>query len=209
MTRASLQAIRRTITIDWKNKAEADAKALLLKTAREGNARTLAEQTARAGVKPGVIAYANSVGNANLDSVKLPGPIVFNYRYFTEIVQETVKALIAASPRDSGDYIRGHTVFIDGSPVQGVPTDIGPNVEIIIANRVPYARKIEVGKTKKGRAFVIQVEPHIYERVMSQVIRPKYRTVAKIAFNYVSLPDAYESRKGPMRYPAILIGPLA
>jgi hypothetical protein len=190
-------------------------------------------------VKPGVIAYANSVGNANLDSVKLPGPIVFNYRYFTEIVQETVKTLIAASPRDSGDYIRGHTVFIDGSPVQGVPTDIGPNVEIIIANVVPYARRIEVGKTKAGRDFVIQVEPHIYERVAKSVILPKYRRVAKIEFNYVSLPGAYTTRGGlspfyltegdhvgmgphrgvrrnrrqkpgtNVRYPAIIIGPLA
>lgn len=206
MTRASLQALRRTVTVDWKGQIDAAAKAHLLKVAREGNARTVAEQTARAGVKPTVEAYANNEGNTNLDSVKLPGPIVFNYGYLAEIVQVAVKALIAASPRDSGRYAASHTVFIDGQPVQGIPAEIPPTAEIIIANRVPYTRKIEVGKTRSGRAFVIRVEPHIYENVMSRVIRPKYRTVANISFNYVSLPDAYETRKGPLRYPAIIIG---
>ena len=36
--------------------------------------------------------------------------------------------------------------------------------EYVFLNTVPYARKIEIGKTESGRDFVIQVPNRIYER---------------------------------------------
>lgn len=194
MTKASLAAFRRTITVDWPKATEANARALLVKTAREGNARIVAEQTAREGVPPDVTVYANTPANPNIDSVKLPGPIVFKYDYRREIVAVGLEELIKASPRDKGDYIAGHTVFVNGSPVDVLPADIDPQAEIWIANAVPYARRIEIGKTKSGRDFVIQVPNRIYERIAKTVLARRYGNSARITFGYVTLPDAYRTK---------------
>jgi hypothetical protein len=196
MTRASLQALRRTITVEWPKATEEAARALLLKVATEGNTRTLDEQTQRSGITPSVEAYANTPGNKNLASVKLPGPIVYRYQYLGEIVQVALKALEDASPARSGRYKSSHTVFLNGIQMRSLPPTLLASDEIIISNIVPYARRLEIGKTKAGRDFVIQVPNRIYERVAKSALIPKYRNVAKIAFNYVSLPNAYVTKGG-------------
>jgi hypothetical protein len=71
--------------------------------------------------------------------------------------------------------------------------------EVVISNPVPYARKIEIGKTRSGRPFVIQVPPRIYERA-AMALRSKYRNVASIRFTYMA-------SAGHARWPAIVIGP--
>ena len=47
-----------------------------------------------------------------------------------------------------------------GDPGETIP----PADEYVFINPVPYARRIEVGKTKSGRPFLIQVPNKIYER---------------------------------------------
>lgn len=230
MASAALQAFRRTITVAWPKKGQEEAQKLLVRVAREGNAKIIAEQTARAGYPPEVEAYANTPGNRNLDSVKLPGPIVFRYRYHREILSAALEELRKASPVISGLYRDSHTVFVNGIPIAGVPASLKPGDEIFIANPVPYSRRLEVGLTESGRAFVLQVEPNIYGRVMRNVLIPRYRRVAKISLTYVTIPGAYIIKgrlpshyiaKGgvrrrrrqqvgaPVRAPAILISLLA
>lgn len=194
MANRSLQGFRRVVTVTWPQHQDATGKAFLLKTARNGHAKIMAEQTARAGIAPDFEAYANSPGNANLDSVIVPGPIVFKYRYVREIVSETIRALRAASPAASGDYVRSHTIFVNGAAVDQLPPRLKAGDEIMIANSVPYARRVEVGKTKSGRDFLIQVPNRIYQRT-GALIHKRYGKLAKITVEFIDLPSAYRLRR--------------
>jgi hypothetical protein len=112
--------------------------------------------------------------------------IVSNYDYRREVANATIDALEKASPRKSGAYVRAHTIFVNGKPVGKVCPPIALTDDLSISNPVPYARRLEVGKTKSGRDFVIQVPSRIYERTMKE-IRAQYRDVAKISFTYRAL----------------------
>lgn len=147
------------------------------------------DQALRAGVIPEWSAYANTPSNTNLQSVRLPGPIVYTYRYFREILLVAVHALEVASPVRSGAYKNAHTVYVDG--VEASPSaKIEFGQRIIIANPLPYARRLEIGKTESGRDFLISVPNRIYERV-AKILLQRYRNVAKISFGYANIPGAH------------------
>lgn len=185
MSRESLQAFKQTVTVQWPKKQEADAKALLIRVARDGHQRIIAKQGASA-----FEAYANRPGNP-VDSVVLPGPIVYKYRFLREVVTFTLDALRKASPVNSGTYASSHTIYVNGIPVETVPLDLKTTDEVFIANPVAYSRRLEIGKTESGRAFVLQVEPRIYERTLKSVLIPKYRNAAKMSFGYVLVPGGH------------------
>lgn len=196
MTKQSLDALRRVFIVEQPKNIERDGRALLVQTARAGIAQITREQTNRAGIAPGVESYANRPGNAALETVRLPGPIVAKWDYRREIALETLAALRRASPVQSGAYRDAHEIQLNGVTVETLPANLAPGDEIRIVNAVPYARRIEVGKTKSGRDFVLQVEPRIYERVAKAQITPRYRNVAKITFTYALLPQAHVIKGG-------------
>ena len=192
MGSSQLEAYRRRVLIDFPAHQKAGAKRHLIDTAKRGHREIAKQQRIRSGVSPEYEAYANHPGNPNLESVKLPGPIVYRYFYLREVIVAAMEALFTHSPVVSGLYRSAHILFIDGVPAN-VPTaeDLRPGQQIMIANAVPYARRLEVGLTTTGRPFVIQVPPRIYERVVKKVLRPRFRQVAKISFGYANLPGAY------------------
>jgi hypothetical protein len=123
------------------------------------------------------------------------GRIVFDFELFSESIKEVVaeafKALRDASPVISGTYRDGHGLYVNGERVEEVPpASIKPTDRIMISNPVPYARRIEVGMTKSGRAFVMQVPNHIYERVAKVILTPRFGNQLKIRFDYVDLSAA-------------------
>ncbi len=198
-SRALVSLINR-VTIEWPKTAETDAREHLVRFAREGHDRIMREQTARAGFAPQWDAYANTPANTNIETVKLPGPIVYRYRYINEVVFETIRALQAASPVDSGEYRDSHFAWVNGYKVNiERNSELKRGDEVFVANTVPYARRLEVGKTDSGRPFVIQVEPDIYKRVMKTVLVPKYGKVVEFRHGYVTLPNAWiiKGRLGP------------
>jgi hypothetical protein len=198
MTRQSLAAFQRTVTVEWPAHAERGGKELLIRTAKQGHARIMADAVARSGFPPIWEAWANSRGNPNLELVVLPGPIVYLYHYTTEVIEQALLLLQRTSPVRSGLYAKSHTIYgPGGSPIGRAPKEL--TQEVIISNPVPYARKIEVGKTRSGRPFVIQVPPRIYERA-AKALQSRYRNVAKIEYNYVYV-------AGHERWPALIIGP--
>jgi hypothetical protein len=197
MASAALQTFRRVITVSWPAHANRDGKELLLRTAREGHAQIMADVTAESGFPPQWEAYANTRGNTNLNSVILPGPIVYLYHYTTEVIEQALTLLQRLSPVRSGLYAKSHTIYVNGSPVGRAPKVL--TEEVIISNPVPYARKIEVGKTRSGRSFVIQVPPRIYERA-AKALRSRYRQVAKIEYTFANV-------EGRDRWPALIISP--
>lgn len=210
MASRSLQSFRRTITVSWPKVGDAQAKAHLISVAKAGHAKIMTEQAARGGA-PTWEAYANTPGRP-IESVVLPGPIVYRYQYLREVIQFALDELRKASPVVSGDYVRSHTIYINGTAgvfdIDQLNKPLRSGHEIFISNPVPYARRIEVGKTKDGRAFVIQVQPKIYENV-TKLVQAKYRNLAKITFGYATLPDAYIVTGGmQQRTPRYLTGDL-
>lgn len=191
MTKQSLQAFKRTVTVAWPKHRDDAAKELLLRTAREGHAKTMQEQTSRGGIAPTFTAYANTPGNSNLETVKLPGPIVYRYSYFREVVFTAIGWLEANSPVEKGDYRRGHTVFLNGVALDSaIDGEYAPGDDIMIVNTVPYARKLEVGKTESGRDFLISVPNRIYERA-SNALSKRFGNLAKIHVEFVRVSNAY------------------
>lgn len=199
MTRESLAAFRRTITVDWPKHTKEAARDHLIRTAKEGHQQIMRDQAARSGIAPTFEAFANRSGNP-VENVTLPGPIVYQYQYLREIIAAALRELYEASPVTSGDYRRGHSLFINGIPADAVPDSFQTGDEIMIANRVPYARRLEVGKTESGRDFLIQVPNRIYERIAGR-LAGRYGNVANIFHDYADLPEAYIIKgKLPPRY---------
>lgn len=101
---------------------------------------------------------------AALESVNPDGGnIIIEWELIGEVLIWIAKTLEERSPVISGAYKKGHTLYADGTPTD-VNGMVPPAEVYTFINTVPYARKIEVGKTKSGRDFVIQVPNRIYER---------------------------------------------
>lgn len=120
---------------------------------------------------------------APLDSVRTDGgTIIFEFELVFDVLRWIADTLLARSPEISGAYKRGHTLFADGQEVV-LGGKIPPAEEYTFTNLVPYARKIEIGKTKGGRDFLIQVPNKIYERT-AKGARARFGNIAKILFTY-------------------------
>lgn len=96
------------------------------------------------------------------------------------------RELRARSPVQSGAYRGAHELWADGEVLMNA-ADVNDDAKLPAAeefsftNTVPYSRKIEVGKTKAGRAFVLQVAPNIYERTARDASQ-RFRDIADISF---------------------------
>lgn len=131
---------------------------------------------------------------APLETVKPQGgAIVFRFAVDARpiIVREALRALRAASPVVSGAYRDSHTIYVNGLPVETLPKDLKVTDEIAISNPVPYARRLEIGKTQSGRDFLVSVPNRIYERVAKGKLLARFRGSAKITFGYWTLPSAH------------------
>lgn len=137
--------------------------------------------------------------------------------------EPSVLAWIAAelrdrSPVDSGAYRDAHMLLADGRFLMNAAevsedTRLPRADEFSFTNTVPYARKIEFGKTKAGRDFVIQVPNHIYERTARDA-RQRFRGIADIQYEVRALIDGHQTpqrhawkphNRPAVRYPAIVV----
>lgn len=107
--------------------------------------------------------------------------IIYEYNRYDLVANSILQTLRQKSPVKSGDYVRGHTLFINGQEVQDL-TSWTDGDEISIANYAPYARKLEVG-THNGKKLKLSVSPHIYETT-AQLARRQYKDVADISFTF-------------------------
>lgn len=206
MPSTALVELRRHVVTDWRVHQDEQARRFLIRVARTGHALLMTQYVARR-IYPVVVAYAHRPG-IPVDQVRLPGPIVYEYHReddneaLAEIIADVLQALRDASPIVSGTYRDSHTLYINEAPVQAsgdnpefiaaVLARSGSGPEIMIANPVPYTRRIEIGVTKSGRPFVLQVPPHIYRRI-GKVMADRYRGQAMIELADdpgVALPDS-------------------
>lgn len=110
-----------------------------------------------------------------------------------------VLAWIADALRDgsavlTGAYRDAHELWADGSYLMAAAdvsedADLPDGVtEYAFTNTVPYARKIEFGKTKAGRSFTIEVPNHLYERT-AKAARQEFGKLADISFEVREFPS--------------------
>lgn len=147
----------------------------IIATAKAENAKIMAEEPRPAGF----VRHVDGVEGAPEESVKDGGVIVYDYDRLDIIAAFALDTLRQLSPVDKGDYVRSHTLFIDGKPVEDL-SGWREGQQVAIANTMPYARKIEVG----GKKF--RTHPHVYERAQKTVAQ-RFGNMANIAFGYMQV----------------------
>lgn len=130
----------------------------------------------------------DGVTGAALERVKpAGGSIIVEWELINDVLSWIGNTLRERSPVISGKYRNGHTLFADG-----VEVDFGGQIpqatEWVFLNPLPYSRKIEIGKTRSGRDFVVQVPNRIYDRTAKD---------AKARFgNMANIKSVYRSAEG-------------
>jgi hypothetical protein len=143
-------------------------------------------------VPPRTITVDGSPG-ARLEGVRPDGSIVAEWELVVDVLQWIGDTLRERSPIVSGDYRDGHILFVDGVEVP-MGTQIPAATEYVFTDLVPYARKIEVGKTESGRDFVIQVPNRIYERTFKDA-KARFGKQVRISFGYEALAGGYKLKQ--------------
>ena len=198
----ALKGFVNQLVVQTTNMNAEQAVAAMVRVAQSEKARVIGTATARSyGITPGVRQVVDGIEDAPLTAVKPDGIIVLAWNYLAEIAQDTMDALIARSPTESGDYIRGLIMFINGEPVPDARWAAPPAgvVQIQIVATVPYARRLEVGLAHGHPPtriyFVKQVSPHIVEETMMSS-RSLYGTLAAFSYGYTPLAPAYALTPG-------------
>jgi len=96
----------------------------------------------------------------------MPGPILYEFSWWQEVITDGLAELVKRSPRRSGRYAQSFVVLANQQPVTSYH-DIPGNAEVIIFNAQPYTRKIEVG------AMTMSVAPHHFDSA-NAALRRKY-----------------------------------
>jgi hypothetical protein len=151
---------------------------------------------------------------AALDSVKpVGGSIIVEWELITDVLVWIGNTLRDRSPVVSGAYRDSHTLYADGTEIRigaAVPANVS---ELVFLSPLPYARKIEIGKTESGRDFVIQVPNRIYERTARDASL-RFGNIATIKMTYRAPFGGYILKAGPgrnnsqeraLRVPAIVV----
>lgn len=213
MDRAQLRAMHQTLTVQVPAQNAAAARAAMVRVAQAEQRRVRGEQSGRAGIAPTQETVVDGRRGAPVESVRADGYILIEWGYVREVALVALQALRAAGPDVAGDWKSTLAVLADGTGID--PARI-PHAarEVLVVATVPYARRLEIGKTKRGDPFVLDDEDYrLLERTAKRLHR-QYRQVAKIDFTYVDLEGAYSltnrsARRGrgggQVRYPAIRI----
>lgn len=97
--------------------------------------------------------YVNGVKGAIEESVKAPGPILYEFVNWPLVIRAALAELQRRSPHRSGRYAGGFIVLANGAAAPDysrIPID----AEVVIFNARPYTRKIEIGANKTGKRHV-------------------------------------------------------
>ncbi len=140
-------------------------------------------------VPPRTITVDGKAGAA-LESVRVErGSIIVEWEVVSDVLIWIGNTLRDRSPVVSGEYRKGWTLLADGKVI--AEGQEAPVAEIYtFVNTVPYARKIEVGKTESGRDFVIQVPNRIAERTAKDA-KARFGNVASIRSVWIRLANPY------------------
>ncbi|UPT99370.1 hypothetical protein J4G48_0015505 [Bradyrhizobium barranii subsp. apii] len=107
--------------------------------------------------------YVNGRLGAQEETVVPPGPILYVFHWWREIVEFVLQTAVERSPEKSGDYKKSWFIMTPGGVVKSFD-DIPINSTVVLTNNRPYARKIDVGHMR------MTVPPGIVEDVRRAVM---------------------------------------
>jgi len=189
------KSVEASIRADLSPEAQKKAAA---KFAKEGIDEAKATNRQILGRDPPVTITVDGRKGAPLESVNPDGGnIIAEFELVDSLLRWIGDTLIERSPVVSGAYRNAHTLYADGNEVS-VGGAIPPAEEYVFINPLPYARRIELGTTKAGRAFVIQVPNKIYDRTAKDA-RARFGNQADIKFALRDMTGAYQLRHSVKR----------
>lgn len=176
--------VANTISLDAQKRAVANFAKGAIEQADSTNRRVLGR------VPPRTITVDGKQGAPLTDVKPDGGTIIVEYELITDVLVWIGDMLRARSPVVSGKYRDSWTLLADGTEV-GESGSIPGAETYTFVNEVPYARKIEVGLTKAGKPFVVQVPNRIAERTAKDAAS-RFGNIAKIRSTFISLTNGYQ-----------------
>lgn len=157
-------------------------------------ARDARDEAIRDGAAPARYeTYVDGRRGASEDAVRPDGTIFYQFNRLGQAAIVALDAAVDLSPVDSGDFVLGWMVAVDGRPWRGDVMSIPAGSEVLIVNPLPYARKIETGAMLR-----MSVPPGILERV-KQRVNARFPTLFA-AVIYLRLPAVFGTSKYPTPY---------
>lgn len=127
--------------------------------------------------------YVNGRDGAAEESVIAPGPIVYQFRWWREVLEFALQTLVERSPEKSGRYKKSWFVMTSGGRVKSFD-DIPINADVIICNDQPYSRKIDVGHMR------MSVPPGVVEDGRKAVLS-RFGNLVTAKRTMIPLPGGY------------------
>jgi hypothetical protein len=127
--------------------------------------------------------YVNGNLGAAEETVVPPGPIVYVYQWWREVIEFALQSLVERSPEKSGRYKQSWFVMTPGGRVKSFD-DIPINSDVIISNDQPYSRKIDVGHMR------MSVPPGVVEDGRKMVLA-KFGNLVTARRTMIPLPGGY------------------
>ncbi|HTM78590.1 MAG TPA: hypothetical protein VL133_13295 [Devosia sp.] len=109
--------------------------------------------------------FVDGIEGAPEESVEAPGPILYQFSWWEEIIVAALAELEKRSPRSSGRYASSFVVLASQQVVTGFD-DISGGAEVIIFNAQPYTRKVEV-----PNAMQMSVPPRHFDMATRALVR--------------------------------------
>ena len=119
--------------------------------------------------------FVNGQISSDFESIRPGQSIVSTFDVGSEVVQAIDELLIMASPRLTGQFQKSISIYADGDLVRSVAETAGA-AEIVFLSLVPYARKIERGKSSQAPDGVFQA--------VAAMVAARLGNQAKIVFTY-------------------------
>jgi hypothetical protein len=131
------------------------------------------------------------------------GIIIAEWRLVEDVLIWIYKTLQERSPVLSGEYKKSHKFYADNSEANPARPPLAS--EYIFLNPVPYSRKLDMGKTKSGRDFLVSVPNRIYARTAKDA-KAKFGNLAQIRFSYrAAVGGSIVNKNRDSRVPAIVV----
>jgi hypothetical protein len=193
---ARLQAASVSFTAAFDGAVE-EQQAQFAAFARAENAKIMADEPRPGSFRRWVDGHEGAVE----ETVRPDGVIRYAYERLQMVVDFALATLRELSPVLEGDYRAGHIVFVNGTAVESLAESLGgrrEGSEIVIANGVPYSRKIEFGKMKMR----VPGTDHVYSQA-ELIVKRRMGNLARVSFSFrtVRMPGSavgkiFHSRKG-------------
>ena len=127
--------------------------------------------------------YVNGRIGAAEETVVPPGPILYVFHWWREIVEFALQTLVERSPEKSGRYKQSWFVMTPGGWVKSFD-EIPLNADVILCNDQPYSRKIDVGH------MVMSVPPGVVEDARKMVLS-RFGNIVTAKRTMIPLPGGY------------------